>query len=204
MPVIAPLPSGGFVVAWQSDGQDGSGLGIYAQRFNATAVKSGAEFRVNTVTTGAQSLPSVAGLDDGGLVVAWQSALEDSSGLGIYAQRYKSNGAKFGAPFLVNTRTALDQSQPSAAAFADGGFVIAWTSNGQDGSGMGVYAQVYGATNARENIEFRANTMITDQQYQPSVAAFALGNFVVVWTSRNQDGSLEGVYGQRFLFSGFP
>jgi hypothetical protein len=136
--------------------------------------------------------------------VAWQSALEDSSGLGIYAQRYKSTGAKYGAPFLVNTRTALDQSQPSVAGFPEGGFIIAWTSNGQDGSGTGVYAQVYGATNARENIEFRANTTTANNQFQPSAAAFALGNFVVVWTSLNQDGSLEGVYGQRFLFSGFP
>jgi hypothetical protein len=24
------------------------------------------------------------------------------------------------------------------------------------------------------------------------------GNFVGVWTSQNQDGSLDGVYGQRF------
>jgi hypothetical protein len=190
----------GFVVAWQSDIQDGSGFGIYAQRFTTAGAKAGGEFRVNAATANAQSLPSVAGLSDGGFIVAWQSAAQDGSGLGVYARRYTAAGGQSGQPFLVNTRTAGDQSQPSVAAFADGGFIIAWTSAGQDGSGMGVYAQVYGANSLRANIEFRTNTMITDHQYQASAAAMSAGNFVTVWTSRNQDGSMEGVYGQRFQF----
>ena len=32
---IASLPDGGFVVTWESYGQDGSGYGVFAQRFNA-------------------------------------------------------------------------------------------------------------------------------------------------------------------------
>ena len=41
---------GDFVITWQSHGQDGSGWGIYAQRYNAAGVKQGTEFRVNTYT----------------------------------------------------------------------------------------------------------------------------------------------------------
>ena len=37
---IAPLPEGKFVVTWTSDGQDGSGTGVYAQIFNSDATKS--------------------------------------------------------------------------------------------------------------------------------------------------------------------
>ncbi|MDC0541764.1 hypothetical protein OAO50_08970, partial [Paracoccaceae bacterium] len=33
LPVIAPLAEGGFTIAWQSDSQDGSEEGVYAQRF---------------------------------------------------------------------------------------------------------------------------------------------------------------------------
>jgi hypothetical protein len=203
-PSVAALTGGGFVVTWQSDGQDGSLRGIYAQRYNNGGVKAGSEFRVNTRTVGAQSSPFAAGLDDGGFAVAWQSNAQDGSGLGIYAQRYANNGGKAGAEFLVNTRTAMDQSQPSVAAFLDGGIAVAWTSSGQDGSGLGVYGQVYGFDGNPANIEFRVNTTTTNSQSQPSVAAFLDGSFVVVWTSRNQDGSLDGVYGQRFLFMGLP
>jgi hypothetical protein len=151
-------------------------------------------------------MPSVAGLEDGGFVVAWQSNLQEGAGtgLGIYAQRYRNTGAKFGGEIHINTTTAMDQSTPSVAAFSDGGYMIAWTSNGQDSSGMGVYAQAYNAAGERANVEFRVNTTIANNQYQPSAAAFAAGNFVVTWTSRNQDGSLEGVYSQRFKFDNFP
>jgi hypothetical protein len=49
--------------------------------------------------------------------------------------------------------------------------------------------------------EFRVNTYTTDEQYQPSVAMDARGNFVVVWESR-QEGSNRGVFGQRYDAAG--
>ena len=45
---VAMTANGDFVVTWTSDGQDGSGQGVYAQRFNASGVAQGSEFRVNT------------------------------------------------------------------------------------------------------------------------------------------------------------
>ena len=31
---------------------------------------------------------------------------------------------------------------PSITALKDGGFVVAWVSNGQDGSGLGIYGRI--------------------------------------------------------------
>ena len=53
-PAIAMASSGAFVVTWQSDGQDGDGFGIYAQRFTPAGVAQGAEFRVNATTASDQ------------------------------------------------------------------------------------------------------------------------------------------------------
>ena len=39
--------NGGFVVTWESSGQDNSGAGIYGQRYSATATRVGGEFPVN-------------------------------------------------------------------------------------------------------------------------------------------------------------
>jgi hypothetical protein len=33
-PSITSLPNGGFVVVWQSNGQDGSDFGVYGRIFN--------------------------------------------------------------------------------------------------------------------------------------------------------------------------
>src|SRR5262245_32674681 len=52
--------------------------------------------------------------------------------------------------------------------------------------------------------EFRVNTYTTGNQREESVAADASGNFVVVWRSEGQDGSLFGVFGQRYASSGAP
>ena len=70
-PAVAMDAAGDFVVAWQSYGQDGSGYGVYAQRYNAAGTAQGSEFRVNTYTTNAQRFPTVAMDAAGDFVVAW-------------------------------------------------------------------------------------------------------------------------------------
>jgi hypothetical protein len=52
--------------------------------------------------------------------------------------------------------------------------------------------------------EFQINSYTTGLQYGGGVATDASGNFVVVWNSRDQDGSLGGVFGQRYAASGAP
>src|SRR5262245_5653152 len=48
---VAVHPAGNFVVVWTGYGQDGSGSGIFAQRYDSDGDALGAEFRVNTYTT---------------------------------------------------------------------------------------------------------------------------------------------------------
>lgn len=52
---VTALADGSFVVTWQSLGQDGSGWGIFAQRFNSSGTAVGAEVRVNTFVNSDQS-----------------------------------------------------------------------------------------------------------------------------------------------------
>ncbi len=46
--------------------------------------------------------------------------------------------------------------------------------------------------------EFQANTRKSNKQENPAIAMDADGNFVVVWNSYLQDGSSNGIFGQRF------
>ena len=136
--------AGDFVVTWTSAGQDGSGQGIYAQRYNAAGVAQGVEFRVNTTTAGDQINSTVALDAAGDFVVTWTSYGQDTANsFGIYAQRYNAAGAMQGVEFPVNTTTAGAQRNSTVALDAAGDFVITWSSNLQDGSGYGVYAQRY-------------------------------------------------------------
>jgi hypothetical protein len=144
-PAIAALIDGSFVVVWQSNIQDGSLNGIYGQRYAASGVPLGSEFRANTYTTYDQMFPAIAGLQDGSFVVIWWSLYQDGSGYGVYGQHYALGGAVLGSEFRVNTYTTGNQFYPAIMGLQDGSFVVVWTSNGQDGSDYDVYGQRYWA-----------------------------------------------------------
>ena len=43
---------------------------------------------------------------------------------------------------MVNTYTAQAQTEPAVTSMSNGNFIVAWQSNGQDGSSDGIFGQV--------------------------------------------------------------
>ncbi len=199
---IAIDDAGNFVVVWTSLGQDNPDLaaGVYGQRFDAVGNALGGEFLVNTKTLKAQDNPSVAMDADGDFVVTWVDQDQDGSNEGVYAQRFNSLGVKQGGEFQVNTETTSKQEAPDVAMDANGNFVITWQSKSQDfGDGQdGVYAQRYDANGNTLGGEFLVNTTTPKAQDTSSIAMDATGNFVIVWSAKDQDGDARGIFGQLF------
>ncbi len=136
--------NGNVVIVWQSAGPDGSGFGIFGQRFDAAGDPRGGEFQVNSFTTGYQARPSVASDANGNFVVAWHSAAQDGSSYGAFGQRFDAAGDPRGAEFQVNSFTTGVQFGPVVASASNGNFVLAWASALQDGSSFGVFGQRFG------------------------------------------------------------
>ena len=201
-PAIGMDADGDFLIAWECRDQDGSGYGIYAQRYNAAGVTQGAEFRVNTFTTHRQSLPAIGMAADGDFVVAWTSMDQDGSDDGIFAQRYNASGVAQGGEFRVNTFTTNKQRVPAIGMDADGDFVVTWRSDMQDGSFGGIYGQRYSASGVAQGDEFRVNTYTWNEQEDPAIDMHADGEFVVTWQSSMQDGSQVGIYTQCYNAAG--
>ena len=210
LPVVTALDDGGFIVAWQSNSdQDGSGFGIYSQRYDASGVAVGGETLVNSTTAGSQQLPSIASLNDGGYIVAWQSdSNQDGWATGIYTQRYDASGAAVGGETLVNSFWVFAQTNASVSALASGGYVVTWQSESQgwfpteDGDNWGVFAKVFDANGVALTGDVLVNTTTADQQLEPSVTGLPDGGFYVTWTSYGQDGDGAGIYGQQFDAAG--
>jgi len=137
----------------------------------------------------------------GGFVVTWTSSGQDGSSNGVYGQVFNSAGSKVDGEFRVNTYTANSQQTPSVVSLWGGGFVATWTSSGQDGSSLGVYAQVFSSAGTKVGSEFRVNTYTTGDQVNAAVAALSGGGFVVTWASDLPGGSL-GYTGQIFDSAG--
>lgn len=187
------LADGGWVVTWQSTGQDGNDTGIYQQHYNAAGSTVGTEIRVNTITTGSQRDSAVSALANGGWITTWVD--QDAN---ISQQRYDADGDAVETDALVNTYTTAGQVGSRVAGLGDGGWLVAWYSDGQDGSSDGIYQQRYDADGDSVGAETKVNTYTTGQQNSPSVTALSDGGWVVVWSSFGQDGGHTGIYQQRY------
>src|SRR5258706_311935 len=85
-PSVARGFTGGFVVAWTSQGRAEDPSGVFARRYDSFGAPAGAVFRVNTVTAGAQQEPAVASDGSGNFVIAWQTN-ESGAHYAVIAQR---------------------------------------------------------------------------------------------------------------------
>ncbi|WP_218044342.1 hypothetical protein, partial [Kiloniella majae] len=118
---VAGLPDGGWVVVWDSDGQNGFAHGVYGQVYNADGSVEGAEFQIHTIAPGFWGAPVVTGLIDGGWVVTWHTYGQDGASLGITAQAYDADGTTQGAQVQVNDYAAYWQGNNAITGLSDGG-----------------------------------------------------------------------------------
>ena len=215
-PEVAALPGGGFAVTFTDDLGDGSGDGIRARFYDAAGTPTGDDIQVNTETSSNQSEPAIAtirpggdanDLAGGGVAVIWTSRASgtagDGSSFGVFGQIYAADGTAIGTEFQVNTTTTRSQSDASVTGLSGGRFVVVWEDNNStDGSGLGVFAQVYEGDGTAVGAEFQVNVEVQSSQFDPEVTATSDGGFVVSWTSFTSgaagDGNSNGVFARRF------
>ncbi|WP_375443027.1 beta strand repeat-containing protein [uncultured Nostoc sp.] len=202
IPTVAMDATGNFIISWTSFDEFGSSNGVYAKRYSSSGVVQGSEFKVNTDTNSILLNPAVVMNGNGNFVISWTKFDLDGSSYEIYAQLYDSNGVAQGSEFNVTNKASAEQYNPTVAMNAGGGFVISWTSNLQDESNNGIYAQRYNSNGVAQGGEFKVNTQTINNQTNSTIAIAQNGNFVISWQSENQDGSGYGIYAQRYNSNG--
>ncbi len=207
--------AGNFVVVWDSNNTFGT-FSILGQRYDSSGVPLAAEFQVFADLGIRQVLPSVTADSFGDFVVVWTSYgsnSADTSSTSILGQRFDSAGLPVNSEFLVNTYTTSTQFDAEVAVDDAGNFVVVWMSNGSPGSdpdGLSIEGQRFDSAGNAVGGQFRINTLDTLANYpnvQPSVAADAAGNFLVVWSSirsSGNDSSGHAIEGQLFDSTGAP
>ncbi len=187
---------GSFVVTWQSQLQDGDGLGVFADIFDAAGNSLTGEFGVNTFTQSGQQAPVVAAASDGSFAIVWQSNLQDGAQQGVYVRLFSAEGTPLGDEFSVPELTAGSQTQPSLAALPGGNYVITWTTVAGTG---GIHSRIIDSSGAFVNSESSASTFGFREQAAPSISQNAAGDYVVVWSDTLRDGTnLPDIYAQVF------
>ena len=81
-------------------------------------------------------------LSNGNVLLTWQSNGQDGSELGIYGKVIDASGNTIKSEFRINEYTNNSQDSQQMLLLTNGNVLITWTSNGQDGSYLGVYGKV--------------------------------------------------------------
>ena len=206
-PGVAMADDGRYVVAWQGWGADAQGWGINAQRFDKDGNRVGNQFIVNVGwESGYQVEVDLAISPDGTkFVVVWEDSQNDGSGQGVFASLFDwdsnlpntNNG-------LLNTRlvsnyTSGAQDSADVEMLANGGFVVTWASQYQDGSDYGIFARRFDASgNPINPNEIQINRFTEGTQTQPDLATTRDGQeYVITWQTALNNRATD-IVAQRF------
>jgi len=195
-PDVGVARDGTFVIVWEDyASHDGSGVGIFGQRFSAAGGQLGAEFQVNTYFTGNQQYPRIDFGPAGEFVVVWSGPTSNVQN--ISAQRFDPAGNRVGGEFWLNTLTEV--ARPSGIAHdGAGNFVVTWWAAGAGGTGPDVRARRMDSSGAGRGAEFLVSAYTTGIQRFGDVASDRAGNLLVTWSDDDRDGWIHGIFAQRF------
>lgn len=195
---VAALANGGYVITWTAgNNQDGSSSGVFLQQFDSAGNAVGSETQVNTTASNAQYDAAITALDDGGYLVTWTSftGFFGNTYNDVFFQRYNATGQPVGGETKANTTDVSDQQQPSVTALADGGFVIAWSSN--TSGNADIYLQRYDADGDPVGGETLVNTTTANNQVSPTIVGLSDGGYVVAWLASDPSNVIK-LFAQRY------
>ena len=159
----------------------------------------GGEYAIAGALLGDQITPE-AGLGTNGGYVVWADNITDESGLGISARRVDSSLSGSLSTFRVNAGGTGDQENPRVALLNNGGAVFVWQGGPQ--GVQQIYARFLSPSNTWLTGDVLVNTYTNSQHQSPAVVVNKNGLVLVVYASYDQDGSFQGIYGQRMVAAG--
>lgn len=138
-PAVDMDSNGNFVVTW-SDDRNGN-WDIFAQRFVASGVKLGADFRVNSDNSDSTQGASAIALDgNGDFIVAWTDGRNGN--WDIYAQLFDNQGTMLGTNYRVNNDSGAKEQLIPKVKMVNGYIYYTWVDNRIESQGYDIFARV--------------------------------------------------------------
>ena len=150
---------------------------------------------VNQSITGYQINPDITNLSSGGYVIIWnsQNSINQTLNFDIMAQRYLTDGIKYGDNFQVNVLQRNNQSFPKIACRQitnSNHYIVVWANYNTNTYLYSIYCQLFHNNLPIRNIDIS----ITNNENilsNPRVAGLYNGNYIVVWDQDNGSGILN-------------
>jgi len=193
-PTTAPLPDGGFVVAWGD-----SSASVHLQRFDAEMRPVGRDSLVGAWSPDESPWPAVASAGNGDFVVVGG---QYNFPYTVYARRFHSSGAPYGDMWKVNTEplgySGHTCTEAAAALASDGSLVIAWNNARKD-----VRARRYDSQGRAIGDEFIVCEAAAAERFSLSLAYNSSDELIIAWHGPGRSGK-SCVFVQRYSIGGSP
>jgi len=199
---VAALVDGGYVITFE----DRPSGGVYGVRFDAAGQALEApgsapdtrQFQVSPNDGGEYTEPAVAGLVDGGFVVALTASPDAlAASRKVWLTLFDADGIG-GTAFPVGNHSTRWEA-PQVIALGDGDFVAGWQVMGEGddqptGTGS-VWLQQFQPNGTPRQPPLMINEYNTGHQRRLALAALKSRGVGALWQSQGQDGDGYGVFG---------
>ncbi|PLS23604.1 calcium-binding protein [Neptunicoccus cionae] len=197
---VTTLTNGNTIVTWESNLQDGSGLGVFAKLFSADGTELTGDLGMNVTTSGDQSDPQVVALDNGRAMVVWRA------GGDIWYRIVEEDGSSPVGELQLNE--TVSASNFKITKFASDDFIVTWEASDASlgTTSVGVYAQRFMFNGIKEWEEFRVNDKTDGGQRNADTAELNSGTVFTAFQSQGQIGTVseQGIYLRNFSNTSTP
>ncbi|MFT3925546.1 MAG: hypothetical protein QM778_23605 [Myxococcales bacterium] len=203
-----PAPAAGVdglgraLVVYTADALAGETQAVRGASFDAFGNQLGPEFDIKTgIPRGYQARPTVAGLSQGGFVVAFASDTPQGQSGIVFSL---VNGDGFSSGITLADGNGKAQVEPRVVELADG-FAIAWVEVAADAADARIRLRKFGADGLPEGASISvASSAAGVSQREPTLAS-SLGQILVAWSeSDTMSSTARGVLARRFTASMNP
>lgn len=176
------------VIWWAANGRHGS---LRGRVIDASGRPVARTFHVTDQMQSRVFNHHITRLTNGNFVVTWDIHSRGRIQSEVMARLFHRSGHPLRAAFFVNSYRKGHQIRPQVATLENGGFVITWQSNGQDGDGGGIYLQRFQPNGRKAGGESKVPLESRGHQTTPRIATWRDGQIVVLWHTRRGPGFLN-------------
>jgi UDP-3-O-[3-hydroxymyristoyl] glucosamine N-acyltransferase len=162
-PALAMSPDGSFVVAWQTNDQDGESVGVFARVFDSAADAVGPVRQLNVKASGMAIDPAVATGGSSDFSAVWTLVGPDELSEAIVGRHFDASGIAASPEFRISN--ASDRvSEPVAAIAADDSLLVVWQAEALAGVTTDIFARAF-----RAGADVDDDGVINEQDNCPTV-----------------------------------
>lgn len=178
---------------------------VFSRAAEANLIPIGSEYSIVSSSAGDQTSPQVALSPDGtGGYLVWQDNSVTARGTRIKAQQLDGGFNPLTSPFTISSawksKATGDQNKPQVAMLPGGAAVVVWQ-GGKPGK-QRIYARFIRTNGRFLKSDVRVSKFSKNPQQDAGVVVLADGTVVISWASFGRDGSLEGIFAQKFSADG--